>query len=240
MPFLRRKPNCHLKSCKVTPTLSIFLGFMRRFFFTSILLIIFFHGNGQDWKDHYDQAIADYQSQRYPEAMLNAEKAFEASKTLDLKNQAFSLQLLTSICLEAQDYSKGARFSNDEIASFAQMEGKKSKHYAEALLKRAQMNQGLSNLKEAQRDYEEVSSIFSEDPGQTSLTYLKVQSSYGQVLIDLRDFNRAADVLNIAVAGLRHFPDEWEEYLFALYYSGYVEIQNKNVTNAEPKLKEFI
>ena len=81
----------------MTQTLSIFLRFMRFFFTTSLLLIILSQARGQDWKGYYDQAVADYQSEHYPEAMMNAEKAFEASKSLDLKN-------IESVWVTSQDF----------------------------------------------------------------------------------------------------------------------------------------
>ena len=213
---------------------------MKGIFLTFVLVSTVFLGHSQDWKSYYDQAVADYQSERYSEAMVNAEKAYEASKSLDIKNQTFSLQLLTAICLEAQDYTKGLIFSKDEVALFAQSEGQKSKHYAEALQKRAQMNQALSNWANAQKEYEEISAIFSESPGQSSIEYLKVQSNYGQVLLGLNDFTKAADVLAKAVAGLKQLPEEGEEYLLALYYAAYADSKNKNLTEAQQKLKEFV
>ena len=213
---------------------------MRLVLLTTLLLTIFLQASGQDWKGYYDKAVADYQSEHYPEAMVNAEMAYESSKSLDIKNQTFSLQLLTVICLEAQDYTKGIIFSKDEINLFAKTEGQRSKHYAEALQKRAQMNQALSNWVDAQKDYEEVSTIFSESPGQSSIEYLKVQSNYGQVLLGLNDFNKASDVLSKAVAGLKQFPDEGEEYLLALYYAAFADSEIKNLSSAEQRLKEFI
>ena len=222
------------------PNPSIFLTSMKQFLLISFLIYVSFAGQSQDWKSYYDQAVADYQSQRYPEALVKAEKAYEASKSLDTKSQAFSLQLLTAICLEAEDYKKGLGFSTSEIALFLQTEGQKSKHYAEALQKRAQMNQALSNWADAKKDYEEVLLIFYESPGQASIEYLKVQSNYGQVLLGLNDFEKAANVLSIAVAGLKQFPDEGEEYLLALYYSAYANSKSKDLMSAEQKLKEFI
>ncbi len=66
---------------------------------------------GQDWKGFYDQAVQAYQSKHYPEALTHAEDAYRLSKDLDVKNQAFSLQLLSAICLEIPDYTKGLRAS---------------------------------------------------------------------------------------------------------------------------------
>ncbi len=205
-----------------------------------LFIVCALSGSGQDWKSLYDQAVADYQAERYPQAMENAEKAWNVSKQLDEKNQAFSLQLLTVICLETQEYKKGLLFSADEVNLFAKIEGPKSKHYAEALNKRAEMNQALSNWGEARRDYETASAIFLESPGQASAEYLKTQNNYGQVLIALNDFNAAAEVLTKAVAGLKQLPDEGEEYLLALYYSAYADSKSNRLTKAEQSLKEFV
>ena len=213
---------------------------MRLIFIASLLLAILLPAKGQDWKNYYDKAVADYQDGRYPEATSSAEKAYEVSKSLDIKTQAFSLQLLTVICLETQEYTKGLIFSKDEVSLFAQSEGQKSKHYAEALQKRAQMNQALSNWAEAQKDYLKVSEIFFESPGQSSVEYLKVQSNYGQVLLGLSNFPKAAEVLSNAVTGLRQFPDEGEEYLLALYYAAFADSKIDNLSSAEQRIKEFI
>ena len=213
---------------------------MKPFLFFLGFLVAFLSSDSQDWKSYYDQALTDYQSQHYPAAMLNAEKAYAASKTLDVKNQTFSLQLLTAICLESQDYSKGLTYSQEEVKLFGQTEGIKSKHYVEAVSKRAQMFQAISNWTSARKDYEELSVLFAASPGPTSAEFLKVQSSYGQVLLSMNDFTKASDALNKAVSGLKLFPDEGEEYLLALYYAAYADDKNKNATGAEDRLKEFV
>jgi len=213
---------------------------MKRLLLLFLCVITLHQTNGQDWKGYYEKAVADYNGEHYAEAMSAAEKAYEVSKSLDIKSQVFSLQLLTVICLETQEYTKGLIFSKDEVNLFAQSEGQKSKHYAEALQKRAQMNQALSNWAEAQKDYEEISAIFSESPGQSSIEYLKVQSNYGQVLLGLSDFPKAVVVLNKAVTGLKNFPEEGEEYLLALYYAAFADSKIKNISSAEQRLKEFI
>ncbi|MBK5277714.1 MAG: CHAT domain-containing protein [Bacteroidia bacterium] len=213
---------------------------MKLFFLTSLFLSIVLLGNSQDWQSHYNQAVASYQSENYSEAMQHAEKAYVASASLDLKSKMFSLQLLTVICLASQDYEKGLIFSKDEVALFAEAEGQKSKRYAESLLKRAEMNQALSNWPAAKKDYEEISTIFSESPGKSSVEYLKVQSSYGQVLLGVNDFKQASSVLREAVMGLKQLPDEGEEYLLVLYYSGFADAKSNDLISAQQKLKEFV
>ena len=213
---------------------------MKHLSFFLFFLAALSSAQGQDWKIFYDKAVSDYQSQHYPEAMANAEKAYTASKSLDIKNQTYSLQLLTAICLEAQAYAKGLTYSMEEVKLFGQTEGTKSKRYTEALMKRAQMFQAVSNWTEARKDYEELSTRFAESPGVTSVEFLKVQSSYGQVLLSMNDFTKASDALNHAVTGLKQFPDEGEEYLSALYYAAFADEKNKNVAGAEARLREFI
>ena len=58
------------------PNPSIFLTSMKQFLLISFLIYVSFAGQSQDWKSYYDQAVADYQSQRYPEALVKAEKAY--------------------------------------------------------------------------------------------------------------------------------------------------------------------
>ena len=221
-------------------SLSILLKRMKISFLTFLLLFVMYPGFGQDWKGFYDRAVSDFQLQHYPEAMVSAEKAYAVSKTLEAKNQSFSLQLLTAICLEIPDYAKGLAFANEEVRMFGQTEGTKSTRYAEALKKRAQMFQALAQWKEARKDYEELLTLYAESPGVASTVYLKTQNNYGQVLLSLDDFTNAAYVLDKAVAGLKKFPDETEEYGLALYYAAYADNKNKNVAGAEKRLQEFI
>ena len=213
---------------------------MRVSFLTFLLLFIIYQGLSQDWKGTYDRAVADFQLQHYPAALVGAEKAYTVSKTLETKYQSFSLQLLTAICLEIPDYTKGLAFANEEVKLFGQTEGTKSTRYAEALKKRAQMFQALSQWKEARKDYEELLNLYAESPGTASPLYLVTQSNYGQVLLSLDDFTSAADILNNAIAGLKKNPDEAEEYGLALYYAAYADNKNKNVTAAGKRLQEFI
>lgn len=221
-------------------SLSILLKRMRVTFLTFLLLFMIYQGYSQDWKGFYDRAVSDFQVQHYPEALAGAEKAYETSKTLEAKYQSFSLQLLTAICLEILDYTKGLAFANEEVKLFGQTEGTKSTRYAEALKKRAQMFQALSQWKEARKDNEELLSLYAESPGTASPLYLRTQSNYGQVLLSMDDFINAAVILNKAIAGLKNFPDEAEEYGLALYYAAYADHKNKNVVSAGKRLREFI
>lgn len=213
---------------------------MRRISLVLSFLTLSYFGQSQDWKSYYDRAVSDFQAQHYPEAMATAEKAYDASKTLEPKSQSYSLQLLTAICLEVQDYSKGIPFANEEVSLFGQIEGAKSKRYAEAVRKRGMMYQALSNWPEARKDCEELLLIYSGSPGIGSLEYAKAQNSYGQVLMAQQDYRRAADVLGRAIIALKKFPNETEEYLLALYFAANADAKNKDMSSAELKLKEFI
>ena len=221
-------------------SLSILLERMGRFFSIILLLFLINPGYSQDWKSSYDRAVSDYQQQHYPEALAGAEKAYAASKTLEAKNQSFSLQLLTAICLETQDYAKGLVFAKEEVKLFAQTEGPKSARYVEALQKRAQIFQGLSQWPEARQDYEELLASYAASSGTTSIPYLKTQNNYGQVLLSSNDYQKAAEVLDKAVDGLKKIPNESEEYALALYYAAYADSKNKNSASGERRLREFI
>ena len=221
-------------------TLSTLLLIMKRVPLVLFFLMSFFSAYTQDWKSYYDPAVAAYQAQHYADAIVNAEKAYAASKSLDVKNQIYSLQLITAICLESQDYSRGLPYSQEEVKLFLQTEGAKSKHYVEALSKRAQMYQAVSNWTAARKDYEELSSLLAPSTEPASASFFKIQSNYGQVLLSMNDFGKAGEVLNAAVTGLKQFPDEGEEYLLALYYSAYADDKNKNAKGAEARLKEFV
>ncbi len=221
-------------------TLSTLLIIMNRLPLILFFLVSFFPAYTQDWKSYYDPAVAAYQAQHYADAIVNAEKAYATSKSLDVKNQIYSLQLITAICLESQDYSRGIPYSQEEVKLFLQTEGSKSKHYIEAVSKRAQMFQAVSNWTSARKDYAELSVLLASSTEPASVAFFKVQSNYGQVLLSMNDFDKAGEVLNTAVTGLKQFPDEGEEYLLALYYSAYADDKNKNAARAEARLKEFV
>jgi CHAT domain-containing protein/tetratricopeptide (TPR) repeat protein len=213
---------------------------MRAFFALILLSTTAFQCFCQDWKSFYDRAVSDYQSQHYPEALIGAEKAYAASKSLEIKNQSFTLQLLTSICLELPDYNKGLAFAREEVKLFGQTEGPKSARYTEAVEKRAQMFHALSQWKEARADYEELLSIYSAGYGPFSFEYLRAQNSYGQVLLSLGENEKAAVELDKVIAGLKKFPAEKEEYVLALFYGAFSDINTKNPARAESRLKEMI
>ena len=86
-------------------TLSTLLVMIKHLSLVLFFLTSFFSASTQDWKSYYDLAIAAYQTQHYPDAIVNAEKAYAASKSLDVKNQTYSLQLITAICLERRPAS---------------------------------------------------------------------------------------------------------------------------------------
>ena len=213
---------------------------MTRTFFSLLLFLLTCQVHGQDWKSFYDRSVSAYQQQHYPEAMAGAEKAYEASKNMDAKSQAYSLQLLTAICLETQDYSKGLVFAKDEVRLFEQMEGPKSSRYVGALQKRAELFQALALWTESAKDYETLLTLYAMAPGTSSVDYLKTQSNYGQVLLSLNDLPKAVNALNNAVAGLKMFPEEAEEYGLALYYNAHADSRSKDLSGAESRLKEFI
>ncbi|MEJ0054245.1 MAG: CHAT domain-containing protein [Bacteroidota bacterium] len=191
----------------------------------------------QDWKGNYEKAIQEYQSQNFPEAMKSASAALEISRSMDAKNQAFSLQLLTVICIEAGDFRTGLPFSEEEVKLFATSEGTKSKRYTEAIDKRARINQALSNWAAAQVDYKELSDLLAAEGG---IPYFKALSSYGQVLLALNSNDLAKKNLEVAVNGLKLFPEENEEYLYALYYAGNACSKSSDNAGAEERLKLFI
>jgi CHAT domain-containing protein/Tfp pilus assembly protein PilF len=224
---------------RFSPKWPTLLKRMRSFFALILLLVTAFPAFSQDWKSFYDRAVSDYKSQHYQEALIGAEKAYMASKSLDVKNQSFTLQLLTSICLEMQDYNKGLGFAREEVKLFAQTEGTKSSRYVEALEKRAQIFQALSQWKEARADFEELLAIYSASDA-SSFEYLRTQNNYGQVLLAQGENDKAAIELSKAISGLKKFPDEKEEYTVALFYLAIAETRTKNPARAEARLQELL
>jgi hypothetical protein len=110
----------------------------------------------QDWKGAYDQAVNQYQSEQYVDALANAQKAYTASKTLDSKNQAYTIQLITVICLDSNQPDEGLKWITEEVALFSKLEGNSSKPYAEALRKHALFLQQKNKPKEAEAKCKEA------------------------------------------------------------------------------------
>src|SRR5690349_5507065 len=83
--------------------------------------------SGQDWKTQYDQAIRQYQEGQYDQALGSAKEAYKSSAKLDLKNQAYTVQLITVICLDAGKADEGIEWITKETELFAQVDGTSSK-----------------------------------------------------------------------------------------------------------------
>src|SRR5688500_10479912 len=87
---------------------------------------------GQDWNTLYEQSKQAHHAEQYEQALATGEKAYDQAKTVDAKTEAFTLQLLTVICLDGGFPDKGLLWSEEEAKKFLALEGENSKHRYEA------------------------------------------------------------------------------------------------------------
>src|SRR5688500_9350599 len=96
------------------------------------LILFTLNASGQSWKMHYDSAVQAYQNQQYEKTLSEAVQAY--ALTSDTRYKAYTLQLLTAVCIQTHQTEKGLKWVEEEINLFLQTEGI-SKSYANALHK---------------------------------------------------------------------------------------------------------
>ncbi len=195
---------------------------------------------GQDWKTEYDQAVTSYQAQNYKEALAAALKAYNSSKQLDVKNQVYSLQLITVICLDGNDPDEGLKWIAEEANLFLKTEGPKSKTYPEALRKHSLLLQQKGQAKEATAKCAEALAALEASEGKETAGYASLQAYYGQLLTLTGDLPNAKAILDQSLERLVKFPDEEETYLSALSLSAQVDDKMNQAASAEGKFKKLV
>lgn len=192
---------------------------------------------GQEWKNLYDQALKSYQAQEYNVALANAEKAY--SEAADPVNKAYSIQLITAICVESQQFSKGIEWVEQEIKLFVEA---KETHgaYAEALKKQIM----LLAMKGDEREALEKATAFIPEAeriyGITSYEYCQVLLMVGNLFVTAGNFTDAKKLLHSCVSALSKFADKTQEYLTALYLSGLADYHTQEFASTETKLREYL
>lgn len=194
----------------------------------------------QDWKALYEQSKQAYETEQYQQALTLGEKAYDQAKKLDLKAEAFTLQLLTVICLDGGFSDKGLPWSEDEIKKFQALEGEISKHHYEALRKQTKLLQQSSQLSAAAEKNLLLNELAKKIYGAESFEYYSAYANYGQILMQSNSFQLSQDVWNKCLPKLKQFPEGSEDYFYGLYYSGFVNHKLGATQEAIGKLTEFI
>jgi tetratricopeptide (TPR) repeat protein len=194
----------------------------------------------QDWKALYEQCKQAYEAGQYEQALTNGQKAYDQARTLDVKTEAFTLQLLTVICLDGGFPDKGLRWSEEEARKFLALEGENSKHRYEALRKQALFLRQSGQLSVAAEKNLFLHELAKKIYGPESYEYYATCFSYGQVLMELGSFSRSREVWNKCLLKLKQFPEGSEDYFYGLYYAAYVDNKLGATQEAIGKWTEFV
>jgi CHAT domain-containing protein/Tfp pilus assembly protein PilF len=194
----------------------------------------------QDWKTLYEQCKQAYDAGHYEQALIHGQKAYDQARTSDVKAEAFTLQLLTVICLDGDFPDKGLRWSEEEEKKFLALEGENSKHRYEALRKQAMFLRQSGQLSAAAEKNLYLNGLAGEIYGPESYEYYATCFSYGQVLMELNSFSLSREVWNKCLLKLKQFPAGSEDYFYGLYYAAYVDNKVGATQEAIAKWKEFV
>jgi CHAT domain-containing protein len=193
----------------------------------------------QDWKTKYDQAIKQYQEGQYGPALANAKDAYKAAEALDQKNQAYSLQLITVICLDAGNADEGLLWIGKEVALFAKIDGAKSKTYAEALSKHARLFVQKGQYPAAEVRCKDALTAFADAGLQQGADHEDMNFLYGQMLA-LNKKPEALAVVDQSVTAFSGNPERGEEYIDALLLSASLSVQRNDLPSAEKKYRQLV
>jgi CHAT domain-containing protein/Tfp pilus assembly protein PilF len=194
----------------------------------------------QDWKTVYDKAIQQYQEGQYAEALASAKDAYKASAQLDPKNQAYSLQLITVVCLDDSNGDEGLLWIEKEAALFLQIEGDKSKTYAEALSKHARFLVQKGQFPAAESKCKETLTVYSAAGLASSPEYADTQFLLGQVLALTNKPTEALPLIEASVTAFSVNPERGEEYIDAMLLSASLSEKMKDAPAASKKYKQLI
>jgi CHAT domain-containing protein len=209
---------------------AIYLTLLFAFFCLSAL--------AQEWKAHYDQAIQAYQKQEYTIALSSAEVAY--TKSTDIKNKAYTVQLITAVCLETEQVDKGARLIEEEIQLFEQIEGNTSKSYVEALKKQVTLLEMSNQLKPALQKVSALIPIIEKVYGATQYEYYAALLRQSNINIMLENYAVAKEPLNKCLTEFSKNTETAEDYFTALFLSALVDKKLNDVVSSEKKIREYI
>lgn len=194
----------------------------------------------QDWKTLYDQGKQAYEVEKYEEALTSVEKAYQQAKALDAKTQAYTLQLLTVICLDGGLANRALQWSEEEVKKFVALEGENSKHHYEAVRKQTKLLQLSDQFALAAEKNLFLIELAKKIYGPESYEYYSAYASYGQLLMQMNSFSRAQEVLNRSLQKLKQYPAGSEDYFYGLHYSAYVDNKTGATEEAIRKWTEFV
>lgn len=205
---------------------------------TALLMACALHA--QDWKANYDQAVALYQEEQYGAALTLAGQALTQSRSLPVLNQAYSLQLITAICLESGQASKGLLVIDEEVKLFEQLEGKSGKGYDEACHKRVQLLHSDNQLVRAEEANKELLGTREKLFGRGSHEYVSSLLLYAAILTEQGKYQAARAPLEECLKNLPRYPEAGDEYLNALFLSGGVDLKLNDPASAEKSFRQYL
>jgi tetratricopeptide (TPR) repeat protein len=194
----------------------------------------------QDWKTPYEQSKQAYEAGQYEQALTSGQKAYDQARTVDAKAEAYTLQLLTVICLDGGFPDKGLLCSEEDVKKFLALEGENSLHRYEALRKQAKFLQQSGQLSVAAEKNIILNELAKKIYGTESYEYYTSCFSYGQLLMELGSFSLSQEVWNKCLQKLKQFPEGSDDYFYGLYYAAYVDNKVGATQNAIGKWTEFI
>ena len=212
--------------------------------FKRLLLCCFFFAAfttvAQDWKQVYNEGLALYQNGKYPEALEKTKQAYALSKSLDPKNQVYTLQLLTSICLESNQTGEGLAMITEEENLFEKIEGATSGTFAEALRKHALLLMQKGAYAEARIKCEAALEVLKAGHQENSLNYATLLAQDGQLAALLGDLAGAKTILDQCLPKLAGFPEAGDDFVSALTVSAGIDKQLKDLPAAETKYRRLV
>jgi CHAT domain-containing protein len=204
------------------------------------LLLIFFGtvaSFGQDWQSAYQASVTAYKDQNFTDAIARAESAVALSRDLDVKSKAFSLQIFTASCVEANKPEKGLAVCDQEIQLFQTLEPN-GKNHLEAIRKKGKLLMLAGKAVEAASAFHDVSPLL-EKAGK-DYTYYRNLADEGDAYLQASQFKEANLAYSKCLDGLKNDPDGGEDFLYTLFNTCFAHFQLKDFQAASVNLQQFI
>lgn len=187
----------------------------------------------------YDEALKEYKNGNYEITIAISEKILAQKEPQDPTIMAYTLQLLTASCIETENHEKGLQYIDKEIAGFEKASGS-GRNFPEALKKKAGFLLMAGKPLDAARMYHDIGVYYSKLNGENSYEYFKANASEAEALIEAGKLSDSGKLFEIALKGFKNNPDAAEDYLYALFYTGYLLNVDNKFQEAGTRLTEFI
>lgn len=194
----------------------------------------------QDWKTHYDQAVKLYGEGDYEASLAAAEKAYPYAKQQNPTSVAFTLQLITANYLQVAVSDQALTYSGEEVNLFSQIEGEKSKNYAEALKKQLSLLYAANKAEDAYAKSDKALVVSKSIYGESSYDYASILLLTAQIAITNNQFDKAKTQLDESLLLLEKNPEAGEDFLNALSLSGDLDVRLKSNSSAEKKYTKLL